>query len=75
MTTTERRALPGIEPGREDLIVAGAAILSQVMRRVGAAQVFVSDAGLWEGIIVDWWEKTQESSPNSCAPPRAPDII
>ena len=52
----ERRGIAGLEPGREDLIVAGTAILMTVLRLAGAKEWIVSDAGLREGLLVDWWE-------------------
>jgi exopolyphosphatase/guanosine-5'-triphosphate,3'-diphosphate pyrophosphatase len=53
----ERCTLPGLERGREDLIVAGAAILMVVLRRARVKEWVVSDAGLREGLLVDWWQR------------------
>jgi exopolyphosphatase/guanosine-5'-triphosphate,3'-diphosphate pyrophosphatase len=57
MTLDERRRLTGIEKGREDLIVAGTALLWVVMGLVGAKEVVVSDYGLREGVLIDWFER------------------
>jgi exopolyphosphatase / guanosine-5'-triphosphate,3'-diphosphate pyrophosphatase len=50
MTTEERRALPVMAPGREDVIPAGAAILAAVMRRWGFHQALVSETDILDGI-------------------------
>jgi exopolyphosphatase/guanosine-5'-triphosphate,3'-diphosphate pyrophosphatase len=50
MTTEERRALPVMAPGREDVIPAGAAILMSVMRRWGFRETLVSEADILDGI-------------------------
>lgn len=57
MTMEERRHLAGLERGREDLIVAGTALLWTAMRMTGAGEVVVSDYGLREGILIDWFEQ------------------
>ena len=53
----ERRTIRGLEPGREDIILAGAVILQEIMRRFGYASMLVSDWGLREGIVLDMFEK------------------
>ena len=57
-THTQRRELTGLEPGREDLILAGALILLESMERFGVADCLVSDYGLREGLLIDRWQKT-----------------
>ena len=47
----ERRLLPGLEPKRADVIVAGAWIARDLMRRVGASQTIVSDRGVRFGLL------------------------
>ena len=65
----ERRTIRGLEPGREDIILAGAVILQEIMRRFGYTSMLVSDWGLREGIVLDLYEKivnqdaTKESQP------------
>jgi exopolyphosphatase/guanosine-5'-triphosphate,3'-diphosphate pyrophosphatase len=51
-TRTERRELPGLEQGREEVIVAGTVILRKVMQILGFQECLVSDYGLREGILV-----------------------
>jgi exopolyphosphatase/guanosine-5'-triphosphate,3'-diphosphate pyrophosphatase len=50
MTTEERRALPVMAPGREDVIPSGAAILVSVMRRWGFREAIVSETDILDGI-------------------------
>jgi len=49
----ERREVPGLESGRADIILAGAAILAVSMERLGYHELRVSDDGLREGILLD----------------------
>lgn len=49
----ERRKIIGLEPGREDIILAGAVIAQEIMDRFGASDILVSDWGLREGILLD----------------------
>ncbi len=49
----QRVGLPGLEPGREQVIVAGTVILRTIMERLAFPQCLVSDFGLREGILVD----------------------
>lgn len=48
---SERRTLPGLEPDRADVIVAGALIQARAMDRLGAAEVIVSLRGLRYGLL------------------------
>ncbi len=49
----ERHLIPGLEPGRADVILAGAAILAVSMEGLGYHELQVSDSGLREGILLD----------------------
>ncbi|MEK6576937.1 MAG: hypothetical protein AABZ05_05010, partial [Nitrospirota bacterium] len=53
----ERMTIKGLEPGREDIIVAGAAILITIMEEMGHDSLVVSDYGLREGLIIDAYNK------------------
>lgn len=46
----ERTKIPGLEKGREDLIVSGTAVVLETMERFMSDTMVVSDAGLLEGI-------------------------
>ena len=50
MTTEERRDIPAMAPGREDVIPAGAAILVGAMKRWGFAEALVSETDILDGI-------------------------
>jgi exopolyphosphatase / guanosine-5'-triphosphate,3'-diphosphate pyrophosphatase len=50
MTTQERAVLPVMAPGRGDVIVAGAVILTSVMRRFGFDRVLVSETDILDGL-------------------------
>ena len=52
MTPAERLEVPGLEKGREDLIIAGMLIILQSMDLFGMMTMKVSDYGLLEGLIV-----------------------
>ena len=57
-TVAQRRELVGLEPGREDLILAGTLILAEAMERFGFSDCLVSDYGLREGVLIDRWQKS-----------------
>lgn len=47
----ERQKLPGLEPRRADVIVAGAVLCSEVLRALGAPRLVVSDRGVRWGLL------------------------
>lgn len=49
----ERRNVPGLEPDRADVIVAGAIIQARVMARLGVDSLFVSLRGLRYGLLYE----------------------
>ncbi|MGH2595011.1 MAG: DUF501 domain-containing protein [Actinomycetota bacterium] len=53
MTTPERAALPIMAPGRADVIVAGGAILTTVMRRFGFERALVSETDFLDGLAFE----------------------
>jgi len=52
-TKVQRREMPGLEAGREDVMVAGTLILRGVMETLGFSEGLVSDVGLREGVLLD----------------------
>jgi exopolyphosphatase / guanosine-5'-triphosphate,3'-diphosphate pyrophosphatase len=53
MTVEERRAQPGLNPDRADIIVAGIAAIAEVLARVDAREVVVSRYGIREGLLLE----------------------
>ncbi len=53
MTNEERAALPTMAPGRGDVIVAGAVILSATMARLGVSRVLVSETDILDGLAFE----------------------
>ncbi|NML53184.1 Ppx/GppA family phosphatase [Streptomyces sp. R302] len=51
-THDERAAVPVIHPGRVDVIVAGALVLQEIVERVGATEVVVSEHDILDGIAL-----------------------
>jgi exopolyphosphatase / guanosine-5'-triphosphate,3'-diphosphate pyrophosphatase len=49
----ERRQVPGLEPGRADVIVAGTIVCLGIMDGLEFTELTVSDGGLREGILLD----------------------
>lgn len=52
-TIAQRRELPGLQPKRADVILAGACILKNILDRLGAPQLTISDRGLRHGLAFD----------------------
>lgn len=52
LTPQQREQLPGIEPGRGDLILPGLAIVLALLQAFAADRILVSDAGLLEGLLL-----------------------
>lgn len=61
-TLQERRSLQGLEPGREDIILAGAIVAHEIMDFYSVENMLVSDWGLREGIILDLYDKIMSST-------------
>jgi exopolyphosphatase/guanosine-5'-triphosphate,3'-diphosphate pyrophosphatase len=57
MTVRERSRIPGIEPARADIIVAGGLLLETIMAEIGANSITSCDWSLREGIILDYLHK------------------
>jgi exopolyphosphatase / guanosine-5'-triphosphate,3'-diphosphate pyrophosphatase len=58
----EKRArVKGLEPGRVDVIVSGAAILLSVMEVFDAAEVLVSERDILDGLVIQLLKQSTES--------------
>lgn len=55
-------AYPALEPGRADVIVAGAAIVLIAMLKLGVDRMLVSESGLREGIILTHLDRLREAA-------------
>lgn len=47
-----RRGVPGLNPARADIIVAGAAAVARLARRLGTQQIVVNPGGLRRGLLL-----------------------
>jgi exopolyphosphatase/guanosine-5'-triphosphate,3'-diphosphate pyrophosphatase len=50
----KRLRVPGLEPRRADLVVAGAILLDEIVRRLGAEDLTLCDLSLREGLVLDY---------------------
>jgi len=50
----QRRKVPGINPERADIIIAGAAILDVFMKELGLNEISITGRGLQDGLLVDY---------------------
>jgi exopolyphosphatase/guanosine-5'-triphosphate,3'-diphosphate pyrophosphatase len=55
MTPAQRAVVPGLHPGRAELIVAGMCLLAGLMERFVCDEVLVSDRGLRFGLLYQRW--------------------
>jgi exopolyphosphatase/guanosine-5'-triphosphate,3'-diphosphate pyrophosphatase len=62
LTSRQRALLPGIEPGREDVILAGSLIAREVCRLFGLARIVCSEADMLEGTALALAEGTIEAT-------------
>jgi exopolyphosphatase/guanosine-5'-triphosphate,3'-diphosphate pyrophosphatase len=53
MPPDERRGVPGLNPERSDIIVAGIAVAAEVMARIEARELTVSRYGIREGLLLE----------------------
>ena len=53
MTDEERRSTPGLNVDRADIIVAGIAVIAEVLARVEARELVVSRYGIREGLLLE----------------------
>ena len=61
-TVAQRAKLPGLEPRRADIILAGALILEQVFAEFSLDSVRFSDYALREGVLLDTWQRRHGGS-------------
>jgi exopolyphosphatase/guanosine-5'-triphosphate,3'-diphosphate pyrophosphatase len=66
-----RLAIPGLDPRRADLVVAGAVLLDTILRRLGAGDLTLCDLALREGLVIDYIRRHQKEIAQA---DRIPDI-
>ena len=70
LSLDERRAVPGLNPLRADIVIAGAAILDALMEDLDLAEIqAVAECGLREGMVVDHLARGAHETP-----PDAPTV-
>jgi len=47
-----RRQIPGVNPKRADILVAGAAVVARLAKRLGTQRVVVNDRGIRDGVLL-----------------------
>jgi exopolyphosphatase/pppGpp-phosphohydrolase len=50
-TADERRSIPGLQPKRAEVILAGACVVRTVLEKLGRDSLTVSDRGLRHGLL------------------------
>src|SRR2546426_1143984 len=65
----ERRETPGLNPRRADIIVAGAAAVSRLAKRLGTQQILVNSGGLRDGLLLAMIEERFPSEARKSAGP------
>jgi exopolyphosphatase/guanosine-5'-triphosphate,3'-diphosphate pyrophosphatase len=54
LSLEERLAVPGLDPRRADLAVAGSVLFDTIVKRLGAAEFTLCDLALREGLVLDY---------------------
>jgi exopolyphosphatase/guanosine-5'-triphosphate,3'-diphosphate pyrophosphatase len=60
LSITERMKLPGLDPRRADLIVAGGVLFDTIMRLLQASEVTLCDLALREGLVLDYIQRNRK---------------
>jgi exopolyphosphatase/guanosine-5'-triphosphate,3'-diphosphate pyrophosphatase len=68
-----RREMPGLNPRRADIIVAGAAAVARLAKRLGSQQILVNERGLRDGILLSMIAERFEQS--GTGPARSKDRL
>ncbi len=60
-TPLERRVgIPGLDPRRADLVVAGAVLLDAILKKLGAKEITLCDLALREGLVLDFIQRNRK---------------
>jgi exopolyphosphatase/guanosine-5'-triphosphate,3'-diphosphate pyrophosphatase len=71
LSPEQRLALPGLDPRRADLAVAGALVLDLILRRLDADSLTLCDLALREGLVLDY---IRRNSKQIARVDRIPDV-
>jgi exopolyphosphatase/guanosine-5'-triphosphate,3'-diphosphate pyrophosphatase len=64
-----RRQIPGLHPDRADIILAGAAVVSRLAKRLGTQRILVNDRGIRDGVLLSMIDDVGGTAPASRAQP------
>ena len=64
LSLEKRRQIPGMNPRRADVIVAGAAIIQTLMQELGLKEILISDRGLQHGLLLDFLRTSRRGFPD-----------
>lgn len=56
-----RREVPGINPDRADIIIAGAAIVETLMQELDLPEIAISERGLRDGLPIDYLSRSDDT--------------
>ena len=54
-----RRNVPGMNPERADILIAGAAVLDTLMEDLKLSELHVSERGLRDGLLIEYLSRTE----------------
>jgi exopolyphosphatase/guanosine-5'-triphosphate,3'-diphosphate pyrophosphatase len=54
LSLAQRLTIPGLDPRRADLVVAGGVLLDTILKRLGAEDITLCDLALREGLVLDY---------------------
>ncbi|HLG59680.1 MAG TPA: Ppx/GppA phosphatase family protein [Vicinamibacterales bacterium] len=71
LSPDQRLTVPGLDPRRADLVVAGAVLLDTILRRLGAEELTLCDLALREGLVLDYIRRNRQKIAQA---DRIPDV-
>jgi exopolyphosphatase/guanosine-5'-triphosphate,3'-diphosphate pyrophosphatase len=60
LSISERMKLPGLDPRRADLMVAGGVLLDTILRHLHANEITLCDLALREGLVLDYIQRNRK---------------
>lgn len=60
LTLDQRKKVPGMNPERADIIIAGAAILESFMKEIGLDSLSVAGRSLQDGLLIDYLSRIDD---------------